>query len=97
MKERRETGCTRLIVTGELDMSTVPRFEERLGVLRANKRRVRIDLSKLDFMDAAGLRAVGAALRDRQSGLSPIEVDPRLSPQVGRLVALLGCSGLAGC
>jgi anti-anti-sigma factor len=95
MTERREPECTRLIVSGELDMATVPHFQQRVGALRARKRAVRLDLSRLEFMDAAGLRAVATAVRDRRAGLSPIDVDPSFSPQVGRLVALLGC-GLEG-
>jgi anti-anti-sigma factor len=96
MTEKSESGRTRLILTGELDLNTVRGFEEQLGVLRAKKRRVRLDLSKLDFIDAAGLRAVLRAKRDRRGGLSSLEVDPKLSPQVNRLVALLGCPGAAG-
>ena len=90
MKAICEGGSTRLTVQGELDLSTTPRFEDRLRALRARKKVVRLDLSKLDFMDAVGLRAVIRALRDRQPGFSKLEVDPKVSPEVRRVLSLAG-------
>lgn len=96
MQATCEGGSTRLTVQGELDLETAPRFEARLRALRAKKDVVRLDLSKLEFMDAFGLRAVRRALRDRRAGISTLEVDPKLSPEVSRVLGLAGCTGLSG-
>lgn len=50
-----EDGGTRLTVTGELDPATAPTLRDRLRQSRANRRDVRLDLSKLEFVDCAGI------------------------------------------
>jgi anti-anti-sigma factor len=97
MRETPEGRRTRVTVTGELDLSTVERFEHRLRAVRAKRRAVRLDLSRLEFIDAVGLAAVIRALRDRPTDLPALEVDPEVSPQVKRLIALLGGRGLEDC
>jgi anti-anti-sigma factor len=87
---RCESGLTRVTVAGELDLSTTPQFERRLAAVRAEKESVRLDLSEVEFIDCVGLRAVRAALHDQGRGLARLDLDPRLSPQVRRLLNLLG-------
>ena len=94
MRATCEKGSTRLTVRGELDRTTVPRFEGLLSDLRARKQVVRLDFSKLEFMDAMGFRSVLRALHDRRAGMSVLEVDPEISPAVSQLIGLLGTAGL---
>lgn len=55
----------RLTLSGELDIATVPRFQEAIEVmLAAGARRLTIDLGPLAFLDSSGLREF-IALRDR--------------------------------
>jgi anti-sigma B factor antagonist len=53
-----EDGCTVVAIRGELDMATAPTLEAYLvGALR----QVVLDLQRLEFMDASGLRVIVAA------------------------------------
>jgi anti-sigma B factor antagonist len=57
-----EDGCTVVAIRGELDMATAPTLEAYLvGALRQVGRRVVLDLQRLEFMDASGLRVIVAA------------------------------------
>jgi anti-anti-sigma factor len=78
----------RLAVTGELDLANVGELENRLHQLRAENAHVELDLSGLDFMDAAGLRVLAGAMASAAED-HWLEIEPRLSPQVERLFALI--------
>lgn len=56
----QESGATlTVVVSGELDISTVPAFNKELSELRHNAARtVVLDLSPTSFMDSTGLSAV---------------------------------------
>ena len=52
-------GVFRIVLQGELDVSTAPRFNEALSDSRIrNCHTVVVDLSELSFMDSTGLSAV---------------------------------------
>jgi anti-sigma B factor antagonist len=52
-------GMYRIALRGELDVSTVPRFNSALADSRVrNCHRLVVDLSELTFMDSTGLSAV---------------------------------------
>jgi anti-anti-sigma factor len=78
----------RLSLTGELNLASAPMLEDRLARLRATKSPVRLDLSKLEFIDSTGIhlliRTVGEA---RMKGW-PVQIDPDVAPQVMRLLRL---------
>jgi anti-sigma B factor antagonist len=58
-------GATKIVLSGELDLETVPILEEYLGrVEAAGVAAIVIDLRELTFVDSVGLRAFLAA-RDR--------------------------------
>jgi anti-anti-sigma factor len=78
----------RLTIRGELDVFTAPLLEARLARLRRERRRVRLDLSPLHFMDIAGARLL-RRLTDESGRDQWIQVEPRLQPQVGRVFRLL--------
>jgi anti-anti-sigma factor len=83
-----DDGVVRLLVKGELDILTARELRARLCHLKAEKIRVRLDLSLLEFMDLAGARllrrATDEACRERW-----LDVDPYLQPQVRRVFDLL--------
>ena len=88
LHERPRDGCVCLKVTGELDLATAPRLEERLRQLRGENRPVRVDLSELEFMDSTGLHVlIDAANRGRGW---QFEVERDLSPPVRRLFQVMG-------
>jgi anti-anti-sigma factor len=55
----REGDAARVVVSGALDLATVPILEAELADLRhAGVRRLVLDLSGLGFMDSTGLRCI---------------------------------------
>jgi anti-anti-sigma factor len=53
----------RVSLTGELDIGTVPEFDEVLRSLVSGERAIVIDLAGLSFVDSSGLRALLLARR----------------------------------
>jgi anti-sigma B factor antagonist len=83
-------GALRLSVLGELDLTVSEQLGDRLAQLRRDGVTVRLDLSKLEFIDSSGIRVVTlAALEARQDGWS-FELARDLSPTVRRPLELLG-------
>ena len=65
---RSENDRVVLSLRGELDLTSVPQFDQELQAAEAaNPGRLVIDLSGLDFMDSTGLRALLQA-RERAKG-----------------------------
>jgi anti-sigma B factor antagonist len=88
IQEHEEDAGLRLILTGELDFGTAPVLEERLRRLAAEERTVRLDLSKLEFMDSTGIHVLLNALQTASGNGSRFEVIPEFSPQVARVLRL---------
>ena len=80
---------TRLTLRGELDLSTINVLRERLCELRQRHADVHVDLSELEFMDASGVNVLVKAIKDTREHAWKLKLDPELSPQVGRLFALV--------
>jgi anti-anti-sigma factor len=58
-------GGVELVLTGELDISSVPQLRDELRRLRkAEVPLVRLDISALDFVDSTGLRSLLEAAED---------------------------------
>jgi anti-anti-sigma factor len=77
-----ERAGTLLEVTGELDLVTEPELEAALAAVTAPP--VRIDLSRLAFMDSTGLRALLSAAREYPE----LQISGPLQPPVQRLLEL---------
>ena len=92
--EIRETadddGAARVTLIGELDIAVADGVEERLRRLREDGRRVRLDLSKLDFSDSSGVRAIVLGLRHARQGGHELAVDRQISPTVERMIEIMG-------
>jgi anti-anti-sigma factor len=81
-------GAVRMTLTGELDLSCTDGLKARLGEVQCSKRRVRLDLSELEFIDCSGIRAILEAMAEARRGGCVFEVDRAVSPVVGRVVSL---------
>ena len=59
---RRPAGSRTVVVAGELEIGTVPAFQEQIhAILRSVQgEQLNLDLSTLEFCDLAGLRALQA-------------------------------------
>lgn len=87
--EVRDAGWVRLTLVGDLDVASVPLLWNRLEQLRAERASVRLDLSKLEFMDSSGLHAMIQASNDARRDGWEFEVERDVSTQVRRLFRLV--------
>jgi anti-sigma B factor antagonist len=91
LQERDEAGVRVIAVAGELDIATAPELCARLDASRASRHpRLMVDLTKVDFCDSTGLRALlGAASEVRAHGGRFAIVCPP-SGDVARLLGIVG-------
>ena len=77
VRTEEEPDSVRLILSGELDLSSAALVEEELArVERDAPRRIVLDLSGLRFMDSTGLRLIVAAdsrAREQDRGLAIVQ------------------------
>jgi anti-sigma B factor antagonist len=85
-----EDGAAHVTLVGELDIAVADGVEERLRRLREAGRRVRLDLSQLDFIDSSGVRAIVLGLKHARQGGHELEVDREISPTVRRMIDIMG-------
>jgi anti-anti-sigma factor len=79
-------GTVRLSVRGELDLGTAGRLAARLEQLQRAGARVRLDLSRLAFIDSSGIAVLVAGVKaDRD-----LEIDDQLEPSVRRVFQVTG-------
>jgi anti-anti-sigma factor len=73
LKTENDHGAPRLVVSGELDLSSAEELEAQLRQLESSEPELLVlDLRELEFMDSTGLRVVIAAdarARDRGARL----------------------------
>jgi anti-anti-sigma factor len=79
-----------MTVLGDLDVTGSEILSTRLAELKASGLRVRIDLSKLAFLDSSGIQALLAALTDARWTDWQLEVAPEVSPAVERAAQIVG-------
>jgi len=91
MREHLDPDETlRLTVLGDLDLAVADRLSARLGELKEGGRPVRLDLSKLAFIDSTGVQALLVALADARWTGWQLEVAQEVSPSVARATQLVG-------
>ncbi|MHB1568672.1 MAG: STAS domain-containing protein [Solirubrobacteraceae bacterium] len=84
-------GILRLALVGELDLAVSEILVRRLAALREAGVPARLDLSRIEFIDSTGIQALLRGVVHAQvDGTRLIEIDPNVSPQVRRLVDLVG-------
>ena len=87
--ESHHEPTVRLSLEGELDLASTRVLEDRLTSLRAKRRAVQLDLSKLQFIDSTGLRLLIRAFADARTDGWQLEIDPELSSTVRDLFVLV--------
>ena len=92
--ESQEGDGLRLLLTGELDIVSVSLLEDRLSGLRDSGVAVRLDLSKLDFIDSGGLHALIQAMNDASADGWRLQIDRDVAPQAMRVFELLALDRL---
>src|SRR3984957_9638261 len=88
--EVRHEPCQMLVtVAGEMDIAAVPQLQERLATLAASGQPIIVDLNRVTFIDASGLRVLASAASQAAAhGASLHAVCAR--HQVRRLFAITG-------
>ena len=85
-------GFLRLTLLGALDLSTIGRLKAYLRQLKYESERVRLDLSRLEFLASIGVSVLaGAVIEARREGWQ-LEVFDQLSRPVRKTVNLVGIS-----
>lgn len=77
-----------MALIGELDLAAVGILRDHLRDLKPSGMRVRLDLSRLRFLDCSGLNAIVAALADAERSRWQLEVDPQVTAGVERTIRL---------
>ena len=91
IREESETDrSVRLTLYGELDITTVGELDQRVWELASGGLGIRVDLSQVRFIDVCGLRAVTRAVELANHRGAWLEIDPKVSRPVRRLVRLVG-------
>ena len=91
MEEQPGVGDeVRLILVGELDLAVAAEFVERISRLRERAAPVRIDLSRLEFLDSTGLREIIVAVTDARRDGWALQLEPDLDGEVARIIDLVG-------
>lgn len=71
-------------------MATAPMLEARLTSLAAARSPVRLDLSKLDFIDSTGINLLVRMLGDALVIRWQLQIEPDLAPQVKHVITTMG-------
>ncbi len=87
--ESRNAEWLRLTLTGELDRFSTPLLEDRLASLRATRSAVRLDLSRLEFIDSTGIHLLVQTIGDARMKGWAFQIEPDISPPVLRLLRLV--------
>ncbi|MCW3011115.1 MAG: hypothetical protein JWO90_1519 [Solirubrobacterales bacterium] len=86
----RRDGETVVCVLGELDLTAK---EELLSAVRdalSDIAPVLLDLSRVEFMDSTGIRALNQLVREADGAGRTLEIGAALQPQVARVLELTG-------
>ena len=88
IRESPSGGSLRLSLTGELNLASAPKLEDRLARLRLRKSPVRLDLSKLEFIDSTGIHLLIKTVGEARIKGWPFQIEPDVRPQVMRVFRL---------
>jgi anti-sigma B factor antagonist len=91
---RDEQDRRRVVLRGELDLSSAPALREAIErVMAEDARAVVLDISALTFIDSTGLRAVLTSRADCERAGASFSIAPaaeQVPPQVRRLLQVTG-------
>jgi anti-sigma B factor antagonist len=80
----------RVLVRGELDLLTSPKFETAVTGALGEADEVVVDLSQVTFIDSAGLSSILSTVSTSQLNGSRLTISSTLAPQARRVFELAG-------
>jgi anti-anti-sigma factor len=93
--DRRPGEAVTLVLEGELDISTCPTVLDRVEAWRGAEPELRLDLSRISFIDSQGLHLLLEVTAQGPDGAAPVVlVAP--SDAVRKLVTVTGTAGRLG-
>ena len=95
-KENRDAdGVLRVVLLGELDLAVADQLSARLEQLSSDGIPVRLDLSRLEFIDSSGIHALLKAIKDGSAdGDRLVEVGRVVGRQIQGVIELTGVAPL---
>jgi len=84
-----------LTLLGDLDLAVAERLTTRLEELKGGGGPVRLDLSRLAFIDSSGIQAILVALADARWTGWQLDIAPEVSPSVARATQIVGTAPAA--
>jgi anti-anti-sigma factor len=91
--DRRDDGASgfvQLTLEGELDMASLEVLTGAFEPLIRERRGMLLDLSRLEFVDITGLRAIMDELAGARDAGCPLVIRGELTQQVTRVIELAG-------
>lgn len=85
--------AVRVVVIGEIDLSTSPELESALSRALADADDVVLDLSRVGFIDSTGLSAILEGVRMSETNGARLAISSSLSRQARKLFQLAGMLG----
>ena len=93
--ERDSDGIRILDIAGELELANAAELCARIDAARgAGHRRLLVDLTKLEFCDSSGVRALIGAAEEVVASAGRVVIVPPVDGAVARLFALIGAGEL---
>ena len=91
VESRDPDGVLRIALIGELDLAVADRLSARLEQLTSDGTPVRLDLSRLEFIDGSGIRTLLQAMHDgSRNSERLVEVDRTIGDHVQAVIDLTG-------
>lgn len=84
----------RVAVSGELDLETAAAMAARLKEYREQNLSVRLELSRLDFIDSTGIHVLIDAAQKANEDRLPLSIEPTMREHVSRVLKLVGADHL---
>ena len=89
IQESRTDDGVRLSLSGELDLASCTMLEDRLVRLRVTKSPVRLNLSRLEFIDSTGIHLLIRTVGEARIKGWELVIEPDVHPQVLRMFKLV--------
>jgi anti-anti-sigma factor len=95
MTETRDAdGTTRLMLSGELDLTVAGTLNDRIWKLAGAERRLRVDLAEVTFVDSAGISVLVVAARSAPREGWQLQIDPTVTSSVRLALEISGVDSL---